>query len=452
VAWSWKTLTQSVTDLAARLDALKIFWVADELQHWVVESLRCWNAAAQFSRDRCILSTTASQTFYDLTSTTDCGSGATNPPALLGYTLTDRDLINQLEYNLLESHTVNWPAGWAGTEQFTLDDLASALQRRRDQFLLETGLVLSRSTVVPVSDRVALSDQIIDIRRAAWRDATTGTYKTLWKADEWEANSLSHNWENTAATPKAYSTILTPHVSLQLIPPPAPVGSLELITVNAGAAFNPTVSATLLGIPDDFAWVVRFGALADLLGKDGQASDPLRSKYCEQRWEEGLKLAGLSATVQLAQINGRNVFPNSLHDLDSLRANWQNQLATPLTPPTSLAVAGRNLIAVTPTPDATPSSVTLEVLRNMPVPTAGSDFLQIGREQYEAILMYATHLAAFKMQGSEFLATLPGLDNMYRLATQNNPRLLAAAKYFKALQSGSKTEGIQRPRREEEAA
>src|SRR4029077_11076977 len=90
-------------------------------------------------------------------------------PTTRGYHVTDADLITEMQYALMEPPT---PTMWTGTEQFTLQDLIRTLQQARDQFLRETGAVLTRSSVptfTPNPDgRVSLSDQILQLRRVAW--------------------------------------------------------------------------------------------------------------------------------------------------------------------------------------------------------------------------------------------------------------------------------------------
>ena len=72
---------------------------------------------------------------------------------------------------------------------------------------------------------------------------------------------------------------------------------------------------------------------------------------------------------------------------------------------------------------------TMDVIRNTPVPVLDADFLQIGREQLDSILDYAEHLAAFKMAGAEFAATVRQSNNFLLAAMQYNWRLAAAATY-----------------------
>jgi hypothetical protein len=444
-SYTFTTFAAAKTDLASRLDSAKVFWIEAELGEWLIESLRTWNSAAQFFRNRAVFNTIPGQTFYDLTSTADCGGGATNPPALLGYALTDRSVINQCQYNLLEPITTDWLLHTpAMTEMFTLNEVQVAIQRRRDQFYLETSPVLIHSLITgpsaSSSGRLGLPDTIIDVRRVAWKNAD-GNFTQLWREDEYAANGYRYGWAANPATPAAYSTYLVPHVGLQLIPPNDDIGQVDLITLNDQPALDVT-TGVLLNVPDDFAWAVRFGALADLLGKDGQASDPFRAKYGEQRWAEGIQLAKMNATLQTASINGIQVPIQSFRDADGYNAGWQNQSGTP-----TALLSDSNLVALTPTPDSGVYSVEIDAVVNAIVPADDADYLQIGREEYDAVLNYSVHLAAFKLGGDEFAATFPYYKNMMTLASEHNDRLRAQAQNFAVFQERSQREERDRPAR-----
>src|SRR5208282_926816 len=112
------------------------------------------------------------------------------------------------------------------------------------------------------------------------------------------------SWETNAATPEMYSTIVSPPLTVQLGPVPINTGQLDIVPVNIGPALNPAAGATVLGIPDDLSWVVKMGALADLLGTDGLPRDPDRAKYCEDRWQQGCELARINPTIINAEIQG----------------------------------------------------------------------------------------------------------------------------------------------------
>ena len=410
------TLLEFRTALAARLqDPANVFWTAPELTVYIQEALRTWNAMAAWYRDRMAFNTTAATVFYDI---------ATVPGSLVPRTVTDRDIFQAIEYALLEPITAS---GWAGSEQFNDADIISAIERRRNQFLLETGAVLQHSTLfsgLPANGRVDVADTVIDVRRVSYFDATN-TYNLLWRTDEGELFAWLQGWNMNPAPVQAYSVIATPPLRIQLAPIPSVSGTLDLVTINAGIPLNPAIPITL-GVPDDFSWVIKFGALCDLLTKDGPPADPFRAAYCESRWREGVELARVSATVLFGYLDGVQTQPVSLFDMDTNLLNWQND---PVGPPTTLGQAGLNLIALDPPPDSSPHSVQLDVLANMPIPVLDTDPIQVGREELDVITDYSEHLAAFKMSGAEFQATQPAYDRMVRLAVKQNDRWRAFAKF-----------------------
>jgi hypothetical protein len=325
-------------------------------------------------------------------------------PTLRSYNVQDRDLLTAIEYHLLEkTDTATW--AWAGTEMFALDDVTQAMTRRRNQFLMETGSVLTVRTqasgAAPVSRVGLASDAIVEIRRLAWKDASN-VYTNLWRDDEFSANAFDVSWSlSPVATPYAYSVSITPPLTVQIIPTGSNTATLEMVVCQCPAALDPA-TGVLVNVPDDFAWAIKFGAMADLLGREGMSRDAFRAQYCEKRYQEGVELARLAAmTLKCSTPVGANESPlriASVPELDAYRTGWQNESGAPDT----VAIAGYNLIALAKVPDAGPYSVTVDVIQNAVVPSVDGDFLQIGREELDVILDYAQHLAAFKQGGAEF--------------------------------------------------
>jgi hypothetical protein len=412
-----------VQQLAARLgDPGMVFWLESELSLYLTEALRTWSAYATYWRNRGTFNTVANQPFYDLT------GASPQMAALLAYTVTDQQLITEMCYQLMEPPPVVWAGGWVGSEMFTLDDLTQAIQRRRDQFLSETGSVLTRSVInapsTPVG-RVPLSGAVIDVRRVAWMDSGPPVATTpLFRVDEFQMNAGLPFWETNAATPEMYSTIVSPPLTVQLGPVPLNSGQLDMLTVNVGATLNPMATATVLGIPDDLAWVVKMGALADLLGTDGLARDPDRAKYCEDRWQQGCELARINPTIINAEIQGVDTLVDSLWAIDTAMPDWQTTAGQP----SVIGTAGRNLVAMGSIPDGI-YSATADVVQNAPVT---GTYIQIGSELFDAILDYAQHIACFKEQGEEWKATNRAAENMIRQASQYNEKLRASS-LFKAI-------------------
>jgi hypothetical protein len=415
VPYSYYQLGQLVTDLTLRLqDPNNVFWAQAELILYIQEALRTWNAMAAWYRDRMSFGTQSAMTWYDLSQQ----SGT-----LIPYTVTDTTLFEEIEYHLLEPPT----ATYSGSEMFTNADLVNALQKRRDQFLLETGSVITHSvqTGAQTNDgRVALADSVIDIRRIAYF-SSLDVYTVLWRSSESEANSFQYGWWGASGPPGAYSVVEPAPVVVQIIPVPNLPGSLDLLTISTGAALNPS-SGVVLGMPDDFSWVVKWGALADLLTRDGQASDPLRAQYCQRRWIEGVRLAKLSTTAITGAIDGNNVPINSVFDMDTAYPGWQNNAPAN---PSILGLAGMNMLAVADPPNSAVHSIQLDLLRNMPIPVALTDLIQVGREELDVITDYSEHLAAFKMGGAEFQATLPAYERMVALARKQNERWRAFSRF-----------------------
>jgi hypothetical protein len=171
---------------------------------------------------------------------------------------------------------------------------------------------------------------------------------------------------------------------------------------------------SLLGIPDDFVWIVKFGALADLLNGDGLALDPQRAAYCESRWEQGLDLARRSPVVLSARINGSACRIGAVADADSYSPTWQMVPGVPIQP----LLAGGNLVAIWPPPRTfgNPWTITLDLVPNMPVPGLPGDVLQISQDVYDSILDYAQHLAIFKEGPGQLEQAMALLERAARAA------------------------------------
>jgi hypothetical protein len=424
-----------------------VFWLPAEIDEIIRESLQTFNTAALYHRCRATFNTTPGTALYDVSPLLNDGS-----EFVLQRTVTAQQLAIRIQYHLLENAgAVVDGSVWVGTETFTLDDVLQSIYRRTNRFLEETGQIVTNSQV-PVtsgSGRVDIPTEWIDVRRAGWI-TPEGSHNVLWRTSEYVADSQFNDWNISPDRPEAYSVAVTPSEGLQLIPPPNDIGTLDLIMVNA------LTTTGALNIFNDFGWVIKWGAIADLLGQEGEAYDPDRSSYAEQRWGEGIQLAKIMSTVLRVDINGRSVQPCALLDLDAGVPNWQdtigspsNNLATPETP----AFAGPNLMALYPVPGITldvpdgKHSITCDVVRNAIVPDVGDDNakIQIGREYLDvAIYDQSEHLAAFKMGGQEFQGTYEHYKRLFAMAADANARLKENSDRFPIL---AEQEEMDRPRK-----
>jgi hypothetical protein len=398
--WS---LGDAVTQLQNRLsDPSGVHWTQDEVVRYLTEALRTLSAYTQRYRAQGTIQTRPGAAFYDLPSSIG---------ELRSHTLTSQDLILDIEYALME------PPGmtWTGTEQFNMDLILEALTSRRQQFLLETGVVQTQfqTSVTPdVHGRVALPASVVTLRRVAWNDGDTVT--PLSREDEWATTHYIRTWPQTPTLPSSrwptgYSVGVTPPLTVQLAPAPLSPGFLDVVGVLTGAPL--TTNPDPLGIPDDWAWVVKWGALAELLSRDGVSYDPSRAEYCEQRWQQGTQMAKAASVVLNASVNGSLVTLRSLADLDRYRRTWQTTWGVP----TTVCTAGQTLLVLAPPPVDATSLVTLDVVVSVPPPASLTDCLAVDEPLRDAFLDYAQHLAIFK-EGSAQVQTTTALFERFQRA------------------------------------
>lgn len=426
------SLTQALADLGRRLnDPNSIFWTDAEKTLYLQEAVRSFNAGANYFRDQFTFDTTLDQHWYDLTTVSN---------TLRPQTVTDVDLFTEMEYHLLEPPT---GATWTGSNQFTINDLLGAVQRRRDQLLFESGCHLERSTQTASTAFVdtVLDENVIDVRRMAWLSLSTDAFKPLWMDDRWAQENFQPRTIGTVGIPSTWRRSTEPPlvVSVNKIPPVA--GNYEFITVNSGALLS-TGSPTVLTVPDDFAWVIKYGALADLLSRESVARDPLRAEYCQRRYLQGMALLSVAPAILVAQLGqyyeDRPLRIDAVQSGDNYRPGWEAEAAST---PKRLYTAGLNLFALAPKPSTSLIDITLTVVENAPFPANGAEFLQVGQEDYDAILDLAQHIAAFKQGGAEFVATLPLLNNFIHHIKRHNLKLAQLGEFNDILYDQSQLQG-----------
>ena len=436
--YQYITFAELKAQLAERLDDVsKIFFVDRELEILLIEAMRTFSLLAGFWRQRFTFDTSPGQAVYDVPALT---------PGGLDYTVTDFDLIEALQYKLLETPAAVSQSSWLGTEMFRLDDLVGAIQRRRNQFLTDTGVRLTRSVIngpAPHVSRMELDDSTIDIRRIAWLGAWPFNYYTLLRReDEAALSNFDRAYTITPDTPYAWSIMSPPPLQVQLAPQPISEGQLDIVTVNSGADLNPSSGEpTLIGIPDDTTPVILWGALADLMGKDGVCRDPVRAQYAEQMFDRGVQYVANRPVVLNVEIQGVALTPTSLADVDSAVPDWQNQTGTP----TDVCTQGANLIWLYPVPDDI-YSVTIDVVRKAKLPSGDADYVQLGRELLDMILDYAEHLAIFKCAGTEWHATSTNASNFIEQSMNFNRSMAANARYLGTARDATMRENAARPR------
>ena len=431
--YQWLNWIGAVNALAGRLaDPSMIFWTKAELQAWLTEALRTWNALTEQWNEDFAFTATSSNVWYN-------SGNLSGSPRLR--TLTDTSLYNLLEYSLLEPAT---GGTWTGTDQFSISDLSGALQRRRDEMIQAVGCNLAQLPQIPTTPNVRrtyFQDSTLEPRRARFIP-DSGTPITLTRDDDYAFDHFESQHLQTNALPSYWSLIAGPPLTLDLDVGPSVPGGLDVLSLQAGLSFAPPAS-TLLGVPNDWAWVAKWGALADLLGRDSEATDRARADYALKRFLMGLEVMKQSNWLLSATINGVPCDTPSVREQDAFLVEWENNSgAYP-----ALVTAGMDLCAACPVASGSGViGVSCVLVGNAPIPVLDSDFVQISRDAFDVILDYAQVLAQFKQGGSEFSSTKDLEQNFFRFAAQTNKRLAALGIFRDELGYEGRRQDLMQPR------
>lgn len=421
------------TFLADRLNSTGTdFWLRSEAQLYLIESLRTWNALTQqFIADYTNTFDPSSDVWQTLGININpfLGNDPTNPRYP---TLTSTDIFTQIQNHFLEP-----PTGqvWTGTPQFTITDFAQALQRRRDLILQ-----LTACNIGPFSDTFGLpaglarvylpdtaSQSILDIRRIRYIpfvDLSTtppinyGSPSTLYREDGLAFEYFENNFTtHFTDVPFAWDVLAGPPLALTFDAPANVPNTLDILAMISGGPVTPPTPVPLL-IPDDWAFVLKFGVMADLLRKESESTDLERADYCEMRFQQGVQLMMELPWLLQARINNLPVDTPSVAEMDTFSYEWESDPDAQLT----VVRGGIDLYALSPSilgngtgygdggygeggyggTGSQEASVTLTLVGNQPIPTSDASFIQVSRDNLDAILDYAEHLAQLKMGGFEF--------------------------------------------------
>jgi hypothetical protein len=182
-----------------------------------------------------------------------------------------------------------------------------------------------------------------------------------------------------------------------------------------------------------------YGALSDVLSKEAEATERQRAAYCLARYTQGLEAFKNANWLLQASINNVPVDTPSLKEMDDYSPEWQqNQNVLPM-----LIQAGVDFLAPS---YGMGQSLSLSLLANAPLLDSTGTYVQVSRDDWEAVINYAHHLCVFKQFGAEFESTSGLLQDFYRSAVSVNRRLLSYGIFVDVLKTQGQREEIQVPR------
>lgn len=426
--FTYLTFAQAKTQLASRLyDTSKVFWADAEIGLYIIESLRTWNALTAYWVDE-----------FEFTYpgfSTSPGTAWLNASTLTGsprpYVIQNTDLYSIILYHLLEPQLDPVTGLYVGTQQFSLDDLVNSLTAIQNEVLSVTRSNLVRPATIPLTPntrKIDLPDNFLEVVRAKYVPPATppgyGAPQVLWRGDAASFAYFTPAYIQTRQNPRNYALSDIPPLTLEVdFPPPNP-GVLDLLVVQSATVPAPPATATL-SVPTDWAWVIKWGVLMDLLDKQSEARDPERAEYAKARYMEGLSLLQSSPWLLAANIENVPVGIESVMERDTYNPGWEyNDNARQ-----GIVVAGLDTFALSPLVGAHPTvvppntGVVLTLVENAPVPAADADTIQVTRDTLDVILDYAEHLAMFKCGGAEFADSTNLFDNFRKAAMAANKRI-----------------------------
>jgi hypothetical protein len=407
--YTYITFGDAKTALANRLaDPGKVFWTDAELGLYLKEALQMFNVLTGTWNSEFVFSApiSPSQIWYDI-------STIANSPRQR--TTTDADVYLLMRYHLLE------PPTGSLTSQFTIADFTGALQRRRDEVIQASACniaVVNLASTVGVR-RTFLADNALEVIRARFLPAG-GDPILLYRDDNLASQYFESGYlQESPSTDDmlSYDVISVPPLALDVNVAPNTAGQYEALVIQAGPNFVDG-TPTVMQMPNDFVWVAKWGAMADLLGRESEATDRLRAAWCQKRYQDGLGLMLKSPWLSLATLNGIGVDTPSLAELDNFDPEWDSTADSQ----ESVVEAGIDFIAASPVPTSA-ASVGLTVLGNAPLPSADGDFVQVPRDALDSVLSEAQFLAAWKQGGQEFVQAQELDQEFFQYCSFTNQRL-----------------------------
>ena len=411
---------QSFGDLTNALlqrlqDTSAVYTEYTEAQLYITEALRTLNALAPVWNADQLLTFNPGDTWETLDF----------PGSVRERSLTDTDLYTLMQYHLLEPPT---GGTWTGTTQFNITSMAEALQYRCDELLQASAanVISFRQPSPTATNRTVLTNTILQLRRVRWIPAPVPGAPApyaLGREDLLTARAYGNNLILTPAPPDSYMVTSTPPYTFDCSSIPNVAGDWDILALQSGPDFVPP-AATGIELPNDWCWVAKWGALADLLANSPEGTDRMRARYCEQRYARGLRAMTALPWLLGASVARVPCGVTSVQEMDAYAQDWEDKW--PLDDP-QVVVGGMDVVALAPSvlPTGQPVSTLLTVVGNAPVPVTDADLVQLSRDGVDAVLAYAQHLAQFKQGGAEFAGTLPLYEQFEAYCAATNARYAA---------------------------
>jgi hypothetical protein len=200
------------------------------------------------------------------------------------YPDTSCRIYSEIQRHMLES-IIDEGLTWS---VWTTDEVENYLTQRVTRFMVDSGLVRERRDVTVTGRDVALPSDTMEVLRTVWNDGAART--VLVRVDKWALDNGLAGWEAQTGIPNYYTDDTSSALMAEVTPRPTTPGVLELVII---ASPLPQKHCYPINLPAIFTPYLKWGVIADMLSKEGEAQDPDRAAYAEGRFAEGVELAQL---------------------------------------------------------------------------------------------------------------------------------------------------------------
>ena len=169
-------------------------------------------------------------------------------------------------------------------ESWTQEELIGNLNSAESEFLRQTGILKTDTTINATTLLVDRPDLVIDIDRVSFNG------KPLRRQTSWDLEREDRSWRaHSVGTPSYWHEDNISADKIELNKIPAGGGSLRIF---ADSRFTPYTSPNdTLHVSDTWEPYIRWRVLGLILGRDGDHQDLARSQYANSRFHFGVYLA-----------------------------------------------------------------------------------------------------------------------------------------------------------------
>lgn len=438
------TLTQFINQISSLMDDTgQQYWTASEIQAATYEALLYWGALTGYWRTRATFNACQfTQPFQGIAWVPPYVDLSAQFPLLRSRSYTLGQLVKEIQSSLLEA--ANGVSGVGMSGQVTVTAIIDAVQEACNLFILDAALPMSYHWPIANTSQsgiITLPDTSVNVHRLSWQGAD-GQWTPLWRQDAWALDNSSPQWTVESGIPTSYSESELAPLMLQLVPPPLGSGTIEAFTSDSVTLV--VADSTSLGLPDEWVHAVKYKALAILLSSASQLNDPLRSQYCQKRYEQYVAFAQNAISVLRVLVNNVPMPLDSLSSYDAANPYWMNTFGSPVA-----AVCMYDWVALVPAQLDQLYGVAVDLTPSAPLPSMAG-FMPVGREDLSNIERYVRHILTFKCGGKEFTSTIPEYDSYMRAVDGRKRINKAKIQYLEPLFGAVNRDDQMRPDQMEE--